>query len=268
MRRLPRILGILNVTPDSFSDGGRFADCGAAVAAGAQLMAEGAAAVDVGGESTRPGAAPVPAEAEMRRVLPVVEALAKAGVPVSVDTRRAAVMRAALAAGASMLNDVTALTGDPDSLAVAAASSADLVLMHMAGIPQTMQDAPHYADPVGEVARYLEQRVQACIAAGIDRRRLIVDPGIGFGKTAAHNLALLRDLEALQAIGVDVMLGASRKSVIADVAGPAAPLARLGGSLALALRAAEAGLAWIRVHDVAATRQALLLWAAASPPAA
>lgn len=259
---MPRIMGILNVTPDSFSDGGRHADWRAAVDAGLSMAAEGADIIDVGGESTRPGADPVPLDTELRRTIPVVEGLVKAGIPVSIDSMKADVMRAALAAGATMLNDVSALQADPDSLAVAAAGTAAVVLMHMPGNPQTMQARAHYVDVLAEVQAALAARIAAAEAAGIARHRLIADPGIGFGKGLEHNLALLRGLEALHALGVPLLLGASRKSLIPAVAGPAPVSDRLPGSLALALRGAEAGVAWLRVHDVAATVQALRLWAA------
>jgi dihydropteroate synthase len=259
---MPRIMGILNVTPDSFSDGGRHADWRAAVEAGIRMAADGADIIDVGGESTRPGAEPVPLDTELRRTIPVVEGLVKAGVPVSIDSMKADVMRAALAAGATMLNDVSALQADPDSLAVAAAGTADIVLMHMPGNPQTMQARAQYVDVLADVQAALAARIAAAEAAGIARHRLIADPGIGFGKGLEHNLALMRGLEALHALGVPLLLGASRKSLIPAVAGPAPVSDRLPGSLALALRGAEAGVAWLRVHDVAATVQALRLWAA------
>ena len=256
---IPRIMGILNVTPDSFSDGGRHAD---PVAAGLALHEAGADMVDVGGESTRPGAAPVPLDEELRRTIPVVAALAKAGVPVSIDTMKAEVMRRAVEAGAVRLNDVSALPADAASRGVAAACSADVVLMHMPGNPQTMQQLAQYDDPVAEVLAHLSDRIAAAEAAGIARGRLIADPGIGFGKGAEHNLAILRQLEDFHALGVPLLLGASRKSVIPAIVGPTPAAERLPGSLALALRGAEAGVAWLRVHDVAATRQALRVWAA------
>lgn len=258
----PRIMGILNVTPDSFSDGGRHAGVEAAVAAGLRLAEQGADIIDVGGESTRPGAAEVSLEEEIRRTVPVVEALVRAGVPVSIDTMKAGVMRAAVDAGVSMLNDVSALQADPGSAAVAAACAAQVVLMHMPGNPRTMQGLADYADPVEEVFAALAGRIAQAEAAGIARGRLIADPGIGFGKTVAHNLALLKALERFHGLGVPLMLGASRKTLISAVAGAAEPGERLGGSLALALRGAEAGVRWVRVHDVAETRQALLLWEA------
>ncbi len=258
----PKIMGILNVTPDSFSDGGRLADANAAIDAGLKLAAEGADIIDVGGESTRPGAAPVPVAEELRRVIPVVTGLVRQRVRVSIDSMKAAVMQAALDAGATMLNDVSALSADPDSMGVAAATSADVVLMHMPGNPRTMQTLAQYVDAAAEVRAALARRIAAAEAAGIARTRLIADPGIGFGKGVAHNLAILRQLESYRTLGVPLMLGASRKAIIPVVAGAVPPENRLAGSLALALRGAEAGVGWVRVHDVAETRQALLLWEA------
>lgn len=255
-------MGILNVTPDSFSDGGRHSDAEAAIAAGLAMRAAGADIIDVGGESTRPGAPPVPLEEELARTIPVVEGLARHGVPVSIDTMKAGVMKAALDAGAVMLNDVSALTADPESLAVAAAADVPVVLMHMPGTPQTMQALARYEDVLAEVLAHLAARIAACEAAGIARARLIADPGIGFGKGLEHNLALLRGLEAFHGLGVPFLLGASRKSLIPALAGPAPASDRLPGSLALALRGAEAGAAWVRVHDVAETAQALKVWQA------
>lgn len=258
-------MGILNVTPDSFSDGGRFRTMDAAVAAARAMREAGADIIDVGGESTRPGADDVPQAIELERVVPVVRALAGAGIPVSVDTRKAAVMRAAIAAGAAMINDVSALTADPDSLAVVAASNARVVLMHMRGTPKTMQTLTRYDDVVQEVLDWLDARVGVCVAAGIERARLLIDPGIGFAKARDGNLALLRNLERFRNTGIPVVLGASRKAIIRDVAGEPAAGKRLGGSLALALRGAEAGVAMVRVHDVAGTWQALQLWRATRP---
>ncbi len=261
----PKIMGILNVTPDSFSDGGRHGSVEGAIAAGLKLAEEGADIIDVGGESTRPGAPEVPLAEELRRTIPVVEALVKAGVAVSIDTMKAAVMRAAIGAGATMLNDVSALQADPESLGVAAGCTAWVVLMHMPGNPRTMQSLAHYADPVAEVQTALAARIAEAQDAGIAKDRLIADPGIGFGKALSHNLALLKELESFHALGVPLLLGASRKALIPAVAGPAPVTERLAGSLALALRGAEARVAWIRVHDVAETRQALMLWEAIRP---
>lgn len=258
-----RIMGILNVTPDSFSDGGRFTDVAAAVSQAEAMVAAGAAIIDVGGESTRPGARPVDPAEETDRVVPVIEAIcsspACAGVDVSVDTRNAVTMRAAVAAGATLINDVSALTHDPDSLAVAAGSGARIVLMHMQGTPETMQVAPRYDDVALDVHDHLEARIAACEAAGIPRSRLIVDPGIGFGKTVAHNLALLDQLTLFHSLGVPLLVGVSRKGFIARVSVGEPPERRLGGSLAAGLRAVELGAHILRVHDVAETAQALRL---------
>jgi dihydropteroate synthase len=257
----PRLMGVLNVTPDSFSDGGDFIDPERAAAQGRALAAAGADIVDVGGESTRPGAEPVSPEEELRRIEPVVRRLAADGITVSIDTRRAAVMKAALAAGARIVNDVTALAGDAESLAIAAASGAALVLMHMAGDPRTMQVDPRYDEVTLDVFDFLETRIAACLAAGIPSERIAVDPGIGFGKNDAHNLALLARLALFHGTGCAVLLGASRKSFIGRLGG-GGPRQRLGGSLAVALAAAAQGVQILRVHDVAETRQALALHAA------
>jgi dihydropteroate synthase len=255
-----RLMGVVNVTPDSFSDGGQFFSSEAAVAHGLQLEAEGADMLDVGGESTRPGAEAIGLEEECRRVLPVIEALARrARVPVSIDTRNAEVMRRAAAVGARIINDVSALTHDPASLGVAARTGLPVVLMHAQGDPRTMQHNPTYADVGLDVYDMLEARIDACVAAGIARERLVVDPGIGFGKTLVHNLALLGALTLFQCLGCAVLLGVSRKSFIAKLTG-AAPDERLPGSLAGALLGAGQGVQILRVHDVAATRQALAVW--------
>ena len=221
------------------------------------MLAAGAAVIDVGGESTRPGAEPVDAGAELTRVMPVIEALAGGPVPLSIDTRHAAVMRAAVAAGAAIVNDVTALAGDAGSLAAVADSDASVVLMHMAGEPRTMQAAPAYADVALDVFDALAARVAACRDAGIDSARLCVDPGIGFGKTASHNLALLQRLALFHGLGCALLVGASRKSYIARVTRDAPADRRLGGSLAAALAARDRGCQILRVHDVAETRQAV-----------
>jgi dihydropteroate synthase len=263
MRRPPLLMGVVNVTPDSFSDGGAFLDPAHAVDHALRLVDEGAAILDIGGESTRPGADPTPEAEELARVIPVIKALAtQTAAVLSIDTRKPAVARAAIEAGASMWNDVSALTYEPESLSVAAAFSCRIVLMHAQGDPKTMQQNPHYDDVVGEVKSELEARICACEEAGVDRTRLLVDPGIGFGKTLAHNLALLGGLERLKAIGPPLVLGASRKRFIAalDRDGPAA--ARMGGSIAAALAGAARGAAIIRIHDVAATRQALNVFSA------
>jgi dihydropteroate synthase len=253
----PAVWGILNVTPDSFSDGGRWLAPEAAVDQGLRLLQDGADVLDVGGESTRPGAAAVSAEDEAARVVPVVAALAKAGVraPISVDTRKASVARAALDAGATIVNDVSAGTHDPGMLALVAERRAGLVLMHMLGEPGTMQRAPAYRDVVADVEAYLVARRGAATGAGVEPGRLWLDPGIGFGKTLEHNLALLAGLERFVALG-PVLLGASRKSFLGALTGRL-PAERLMGSLACAARAAQAGVAAVRVHDVRETREML-----------
>ncbi len=257
----PQVVGILNVTPDSFSDGGRHADPSVAAEAGHVMAAAGAAIVDVGGESTRPGARAVWEGDEVKRVLPVVEQLARSGTAVSVDTRKALVMEAALASGAGLVNDVSALTFDERAPAIVAAAACPVVLMHHQGTPETMQESPSYDRPVLlEVYDWLEARVAAAVAAGIDRSRIIVDPGIGFGKTVAHNLQLLNGLALLHGLGCPIMLGASRKRMIGALAGEAPADQRLPGSLALALKAAEQGVHLLRVHDVPETAQALKVW--------
>jgi dihydropteroate synthase len=259
-------MGIVNVTPDSFSDGGRFLDTAGAVAHGRRLIAEGADILDIGGESTRPGAAPVSEADEIARVVPVVEALA-GEARISIDTMKPAVARAAVAAGATIWNDVTALSWSSESLSTAAELGCEVVLMHMQGEPRTMQAAPRYDDVVADVAAYLEARAAAAVAAGIERGRIWLDPGIGFGKTAAHSLELLRHLDRIVALGFPVLAGASRKSSIRAIAGDqSGEDQRLGGSIAAALAMARAGVAAIRAHDVAETRQALAVAAAIGDP--
>jgi dihydropteroate synthase len=258
----PLIMGIINVTPDSFSDGGDFARPDTAIAHGMRLIEEGADIIDVGGESTRPGSSGIGAEDELARIRPVIVALVKAGAVVSVDTRRAVVMREALAAGARIVNDVTALTFDPDSLRTVAGSGASVVLMHMRGDPATMQKAPHYDDAPAEIAAYLAGRVGACRAAGMPMDRIAVDPGIGFGKTVDHNVQILAALDRFHAIGVAVLVGLSRKSFIAKLSRGEVPKDRAPGSIAGALAAVMRGADIVRVHDVAATRQALAVWQA------
>lgn len=259
---LPRVMGILNVTPDSFFDGGRHDDPDRAVERGRMLAAEGADIVDVGGESTRPGARAVDASVEIARVVPVVEALAAEGIPVSVDTSKPEVMRAALAAGASMVNDVRALL-EPGAMEVVASSGAAVCLMHMRGTPETMQVETAYADVVAEVRDFLARRAAACERAGIARNRIVVDPGFGFGKGVAENLALLRRLRDLVAAGYPVLAGLSRKSTIGAITGRSLG-DRLAGSLAAALTAVERGAAIVRVHDVRETVDALRVYAAAA----
>jgi dihydropteroate synthase len=260
-------MGIVNVTPDSFFDGGQFLAADAAVAHARRLIAEGADILDIGGESTRPGAAPVGEAEEIDRVAPVIAAIRRESViPLSVDTMKPAVARAAVAAGATMWNDVSAL-GAPEAAAVAAELGCEVVLMHMQGEPRTMQAAPRYDDVVAEVAAFLAARADAALAAGVAREKIWLDPGIGFGKTAEHSLTLLRNLRRLVALGFPVLIGASRKSSIARIAGDASAAdQRLGGSIAIALAAAKAGVAAIRVHDVAETRQALAVARAIGDP--
>ncbi len=254
----PLIMGVINVTPDSFSDGGRFFSAAAAVAHARQLIAEGADLLDVGGESTRPGAAPVTLDEERRRVLPVLEELADAGVPLSVDTQKPELMREAVAAGAAMVNDVNGFQA-PGALAAVAGSNCAICIMHKQGNPQTMQQAPQYADVVVEVRDYLQQRVAAAVQSGIAGDRIVIDPGFGFGKTLEHNLELLRQLDAIAALHVPVLAGLSRKSMIGKLTGRESG-DRLAGSIAAALFAVQRGAAIVRVHDVAATRDALAVW--------
>ncbi|HZV85657.1 MAG TPA: dihydropteroate synthase [Brevundimonas sp.] len=259
-----RVMGIVNVTPDSFSDGGRLVSVEAAVAHGLRLVEQGAAILDVGGESTRPGAEPVQATEEIARVTPVIAGLrARWDGPISIDTMKPDVARAALAAGASVWNDVSALGWAPDSAETAAVLGCGVVLMHMQGEPRTMQSEPRYADVVAEVIDWLVARADIAIAAGVARERIWLDPGLGFGKTAEHNLALTACLDRLVATGFPVLYGASRKRTIQTVDPSATqPTDRLGGSLALALEAARRGAAVVRVHDVRETVQALKLQAA------
>lgn len=258
----PVVMGIVNVTPDSFSDGGRYQEPAAAVAHAEKMVEDGAAIIDVGGESTRPGAAGVSGDEELMRVLPVVERLARRlAVPVSVDTRKPAVMRRAIEAGATLVNDVSALQA-PGALDVVAGSGAAACLVHMQGEPRSMQNEPRYDDVVGEIRGFLRGRVAACEAAGIARERLLVDPGFGFGKTLAHNLALLRGLAAIAEDGVPVLAGLSRKRMIGTLTGRAEE-DRLAGSIAAAVIAALSGARVIRAHDVRATVDALKVAAAA-----
>jgi len=256
----PRIVGIVNVTPDSFSDGGEHATLDAAVAHGRRLAEEGADALDVGGESTRPGAMDVSPEEELRRVIPVIERLARETLlPISIDTSKPEVMRAAVAAGAGMINDVFALRRD-GALAAAGALGVPVVLMHMLGEPRSMQDAPQYDDVVAEVHRFLAERIFAAEMAGIPKKQIVVDPGFGFGKTSAHNLLLLAQLERFTELGVPVLAGLSRKKTIGELTGRTDPHERVHGSLAAALIAAQRGAKLLRVHDVAATLDALKVW--------
>ncbi len=254
----PLIMGVVNVTPDSFSDGGLFGDSGQATAHARRLIDEGADILDIGGESTRPGSAPVPVAEERRRILPVLESLSDCGVPVAVDTRKPQLMREALAAGASMINDTNAL-GAAGALEAVAASDAAVCLMHMRGDPHTMQDAPAYDDVVREVRDFLRGRVAAAENAGIARARIVVDPGFGFGKTLEHNLALLRGLSVFAGLGGALLAGLSRKSMLGRLTGRDVG-ERVHASVAAALAAVKNGAHIVRVHDVAATRDALAVW--------
>lgn len=256
----PRVMGILNVTPDSFSDGGDHLDHGRAIERGAALLDAGADILDVGGESTRPGSAPVPAEEEIARVVPVVRHFAGRGAIVSIDTRHAAVMAAALEAGARIVNDVTALTHDPGALAVVARAAVPVVLMHIQGEPGTMQLDPRYADVGTDVYAWLEGRVAACLAAGLPADRIAVDYGIGFGKTVEHNLDLLRRTALFHGLGAPVLVGVSRKGFVGRLSRGEEPKARLPGSLAAGLAALDQGAQILRVHDVAETCQAVAMW--------
>lgn len=257
----PQTVGIINVTPDSFSDGGLHAEPGKAIEAGHAMAAAGAALIDVGGESTRPGAKPVWEGDEEARIVPVVKALAASGTAVSIDSRKAAVMAAGLAAGARLVNDVSALTFDPRAASVVAKAGCPVVLMHHLGPPETMQDNPRYDRPVLlEVYDWLEARIAAAVAAGIARDRIVVDPGFGFGKNVQHNLALMNGLAMLHGLGCPIMIGASRKRTIGALSNEAPADRRLAGSLALALKGAEQGAQLMRVHDVPETVQALRAW--------
>ncbi len=258
----PLIMGVLNVTPDSFSDGGQFDAHDRAIAHAKQMIADGVDIIDIGGESTRPGAPPLPIEEELRRVLPVLDALRDCGKPLSIDTRRPAVMREVLAAGADMINDISGFR-DPDSLAAVSDSQCALCIMHMQGDPQSMQLSPHYDDVLAEVRDYLLDRVNAAVAAGIGRGRVCIDPGYGFGKTVEHNLTLLSHQSELQrSLAVPLLAGLSRKSTIGVVTGRSVEQ-RLAGSLAAVVVAAERGARIIRVHDVAESVDALKVWQAA-----
>lgn len=256
----PLIMGVVNVTPDSFSDGGQFYGAGQAVEHARRLVDEGVDILDVGGESTRPGSSSVTAAEELRRIAPVLEAMAHGAIPVSVDTSKPEVMRAAIEAGAAMINDIYALR-QPGALEAVAASDVAVCVMHMQGEPRTMQDDPAYGDVVAEVKAFLDERVAACAAAGIGRDRIVIDPGFGFGKKAIHNLELIRGLPALAASGLPVLAGLSRKSVLGKITGRMVG-DRIHSSVAAALVAVARGACIVRVHDVAATRDALAVWTA------
>jgi dihydropteroate synthase len=256
----PQVMGIVNATPDSFSDGGRFADASAAAEAGADMAANGAAIIDVGGESTRPGASIVWEGDEIERVIPAIRQLAAGGAAVSADTRKADVMTAALEAGARMINDVSALTYDDRSASIVAAAGVPVVLMHHKGQPESMQEDPRYDDVLVEVYLWLEERIAAAEEAGIERDRILIDPGFGFGKKLSHNLELMNGLALFHSLGCPIVLGASRKRTIGALSGEAPADKRLGGSIAFALKAVEQGAQLLRVHDVFETVQALRVW--------
>lgn len=256
----PQVMGIINATPDSFSDGGQFENAAQAAEAGAHMSAEGAAIIDVGGESTRPGARSIWEGDEIERIAPVIRQLASGGSAVSVDTRKADVMRAGIEAGARMINDVSALTYEPRSLEVAASLGVPVVLMHHKGAPEVMQDHPSYDDVLVEVYLWLEDRISAAASAGVARDRILVDPGFGFGKNVSHNLQLMNGLALFHSLGCPLVVGASRKRTIGALSGEAGVDKRLAGSLAFALKAAEQGAQVMRVHDVFETVQALRIW--------
>jgi dihydropteroate synthase len=261
------LMGVVNVTPDSFSDGGAYLDSAAAIAHGRQLEREGATIIDIGGESTRPGAMPVPDEEELRRVIPVIKGLvsARSAAKISIDTSKAAVAAAALDAGATLVNDVTALRGDPQMAALVAERGAELCLMHMLGDPRTMQLDPRYDDVVAEVKTFLQERMAVALGAGVQESRILLDPGIGFGKTVAHNLELLRRLEELAGLGRPIVIGTSRKSFLGKLTGRAVD-DRIAGTIATNVLAYERGARVFRVHDVAPVRDALKVAAATVSP--
>lgn len=254
---MTKIMGIVNVTPDSFSDGGRFFDPDKAIAHARSLITEGADIIDVGGESTRPGSVPISQHEEQARIIPVISALKDCGVPISVDTRNADTMRAALDAGATIINDISALTHDPGSMKIAASASGLVCLMHTQGTPETMQLNPHYANVVEDIFAYLAARIAACEDAGISKSRLVADPGFGFGKNQDHNLALLNNFERFTDLGVTLLAGVSRKKFIGAFVNDAPPEGRIEASVAVALLLAKKGAGILRVHDVAATKAAL-----------
>ena len=258
----PKIMGIVNVTPDSFSDGGQHSNAERAISHARKLVSEGAEILDIGGESTRPGADTVSIDEECERVVPVIEGCRDLGAEISIDTRKAAVMAVAVRAGATLINDVSALEYDPESLRYVAQSGQRVCLMHSLADPKVMQDNPTYGDVVAEVKAYLLGRIELCEAAGIPRSRIIVDPGIGFGKTIDHNLSLIRALPSFKTLGCDILLGASRKSFIGHLTGELVAANRVSGSVVAALYGATAGAQILRVHDVKETRQALEIWCA------
>jgi dihydropteroate synthase len=262
----PRLMGVVNVTPDSFSDGGDFADTETAIAHGLALRDAGADILDIGGESTRPGSEPLPVETELARVLPVIQALARASALVSVDTRRARVMGEAIAAGARIVNDITALAGDPESLGLVARTSVSAVLMHMQGEPRSMQANPVYVEAPLDIRDFFVERLAAAAAAGIPAERIAIDPGIGFGKNDRHNIAILQGLGFYHELGVPILLGVSRKSFIGRLSRKEPAKQRLAGSLAGGLAGLDRGVQILRVHDVAETRQAMAVWQALVRP--
>ncbi|MGD9855454.1 MAG: dihydropteroate synthase [Planctomycetaceae bacterium] len=258
----PWIMGILNMTPDSFSDGGQFVEVNAAVERGLELVQQGADLLDLGGESTRPGSEPVPEAEELRRVIPVIERLAgQVETPLSIDTTKSAIAREALAAGATIINDVSALTFDPKMAEVCAASDCGVIIMHMQGTPRTMQDDPRYTNVVAEIVAYLDERIASLGQRGIDRERIVVDPGIGFGKTAAHNVEILSHMAAFHALGRPVLIGHSRKRFLGQLLGRKLD-ERTSGTLGVAIALAQQGTEILRVHDVAAVKDAITAWRA------
>ena len=259
----PQLMGVVNVTPDSFSDGGQFATSADAITHALKLVEEGATILDIGGESTRPKSEAIPRDVELARVLPVIEALARqTDVLISIDTRKASVARLALAAGAHLINDITAMTFDPEMLGVAADSGVPVVLMHALGDPKTMQDNPRYDDAPADIFDYLTARIQACVSAGIERTKIVVDPGIGFGKNVDHNLQLMASLSLFHGLGCPVLVGASRKRFIGALTHEPVAAKRVAGSIGAALAAAAQGVQIIRVHDVAETKAALAVFMA------
>lgn len=261
---IPVLMGIVNITPDSFSDGGKYLDPQKAIEHGLKLYQEGAAILDIGGESTRPGATPVQPDEEIARVIPVIEGLRDSGAVMSIDTRHAKTMEAALKAGATLINDVTALEGDPESLRVATNSGAMVSLMHMQGDPRTMQDAPEYNDVLADVYGYLSRRIEMCLDAGITQDRIMIDPGIGFGKTLEQNVTLLKNIDHFKTLGVPLLLGTSRKRFIEGIHPGTNADARVPGSIASVLAAYQKGIRLFRVHDVAETAQAINVFRAVS----
>jgi dihydropteroate synthase len=260
----PHVMGIINVTPDSFSDGGKFFNPDKAIENGLQLVQEGATILDIGGESTRPGAEVIDVEEEIRRVVPVIKGLAGKVSWISIDTRNAKTMEAAIAAGANAINDISALSHDKNSMDVAAEANVPVFLMHMQGTPRTMQKNPSYNNVVEDIFQYLQQRIKVCETRRIETKMLICDPGLGFGKTLEHNLAILRNIKRFHDLGVPIMLGASRKSFLGKLAETDSPEARISGSIAAALWGLSQGVQIYRVHDVKATVDAFKIWSAIS----